>query len=733
MAELLLELFSEEIPARMQAAAAEQLRERVTARLTEERLAFARAQAFATPRRLTLAVEGLPERQPDVEEERRGPHVGAPQKALDGFMKSAGLTTLEGAEVRTVGGADYYYLIRKTPGRSAAEVVRDAVTAAVESFAWPKSMRWGSGAMRWVRPLQNVLCILDGAVVDLVLRDHGLRANAVTRGHRFAAPAPITVTSFGDYARKLRDAFVVLDAAERRAIVAERIAALAAAEGLSVAEDPALLDEVSGLVEWPVPLIGSIDARFMDVPREVLTTTMRANQKYFALENPDGSLAPRFVVVANIEAKDGGAAIVAGNERVLRARLSDAKFFWEQDLKTPLVARVPKLSDLVFHAKLGTIGDKARRLERLAPEIAQQARTERTKCTERTERTESSRTTPGDGTARSVAAEPLVDSAESALVARAGLLCKADLVSGMVGEFPELQGKMGRYYALADGEDPRVADAIGDHYAPAGPNDRCPSAPFSVAVALADKLDTLVGFFAAGEKPTGSRDPFALRRAALGVIRIIVENRLRLPLRAAIATVYKAYEDTDVFTRHVPAPAGDVSAELLEFFADRLKVHLRGTGARHDLVSAVFAVGGEDDLLRLLARVDALSTFLASPDGANLLSAYKRASNIVRAEERKDKARYDGAPDPALFAQPEETALHSALTAAEDTIVDRSLHEDFAGAMAALARLRPYVDTFFDEVTVNADDPALRANRLRLLSGIRSALGAVADFSRIEG
>lgn len=701
MAELLLELFSEEIPARMQAAAAEQLRERVTARLAEERLTFARAEAFVTPRRLTLVVDGLPERQPDIEEERKGPHVGAPQKALDGFMKSAGLATLEGAEVRTIGGADYYYLIRKTAGRSTAGVVADAVTAAIESFAWPKSMRWGTGAMRWVRPLQNVLCILDGTVVDVSLRDHGLRANDVTRGHRFAAPEAIAVTSFDDYARKLRDAFVVLGAGERRAIIAARIAALAAAEGLTVADDPGLLDEVSGLVEWPVPLVGSIDEHFMGVPREVLTTTMRANQKYFALETADGSLAPRFVVVANIEAKDGGAAIVAGNERVLRARLSDAKFFWEQDLKTPLEARVPKLNDLVFHAKLGTIGDKARRLEQLAPDLAELVRTE--------------------------------GAAELPLVARAGLLCKADLVSGMVGEFPELQGKMGRYYALADGEDPRVADAIGDHYAPLGPNDRCPSAPFSVAVALADKLDTLTGFFAVGEKPTGSRDPFALRRAALGVIRIVVENRLRLPLRAAIAIVYRAYEGLDVFRRNAPEPAGEVSAELLDFFADRLKVHLRGTGARHDLVSAVFAVGGEDDLLRLLARVEALGAFLASPDGANLLTAYRRASNIVRREESKDKTRYDGTPDPKLFAQPEETGLHAALNAAEATILDSAMHEDFAGAMAALARLRPYVDTFFEMVTVNADDPALRANRLRLLSGIRSALGAVADFSRIEG
>jgi glycyl-tRNA synthetase beta chain len=726
MAELLLELFSEEIPARMQAAAAEQLRERVTARLAEERLTFARAQAFVTPRRLTLVVNGLPERQPDVEEERKGPHVGAPQKALDGFMKSAGLTTLEGAQVRTVGGADYYYLIRKTAGRSTADVVRDAVTAVIESFAWPKSMRWGSGTMRWVRPLQNVLCILDGAVVDVTLRDHALRANAVTRGHRFAAPERITVTSFDDYARKLRDAFVVLDAAERRAIIAGHITALAAAEGLTVTDDPALLDEVSGLVEWPVPLIGSIDERFMDVPREVLTTTMRANQKYFALENADGALAPRFIVVANIGANDGGAAIVAGNERVLRARLSDAKFFWEQDLKTPLLARVPKLNDLVFHARLGTIGDKAQRLETLARELGQQLRRDGSTRAGQSPVTDAASSPTG-------AHRSLVDSMDLPLVGRAGLLCKADLVSGMVGEFPELQGKMGRYYALADGEDPRVADAIGDHYAPLGPNDRCPSVPFSVAVALADKLDTLVGFFAAGEKPTGSRDPFALRRAALGIIRIIVENRLRLSLGEAFTSAYRHYEQTPAFAANAPASHDDVSAELLAFFADRLKVHLRGTGVRHDLVSAVFELGDEDDLLRLLARVEALGAFLASPDGANLLSAYKRASNIVRAEERKDKTPYDGAVDPALFEQAEESQLHAELERTTREIRERAATEDFGGAMSALARLRPYVDVFFDKVTVNAEDGALRANRLRLLSGIRFALGAVADFSKVEG
>ncbi|HTD32026.1 MAG TPA: glycine--tRNA ligase subunit beta, partial [Candidatus Elarobacter sp.] len=502
---------------------------------------------------------------------------------------------------------------------------------------------------------------------------------------------------------KLRAAYVVLDANERRTFIANRVAELAAAEGLTFPDDPALLEEVAGLVEWPVPLIASIDAVFMALPREVLTTTMRANQKYFALETADGTLAPRFALVANVAAPDGGAAIVAGNERVLRARLADARFFWDHDRKTPLEERVPALANLVFHAKLGTLMEKVLRIKSLAVELA---------------------TTAGAG-----------ETIE--LVNRAATLCKADLVTGMVGEFPELQGKIGRYYALAEGEDVRVADAIAEHYAPLGPSDRCPTAPVSVAVALADKIDTLAGFFAIGEKPTGSKDPFGLRRAALGVIRLIVENRLRLRLTPAFTAAFEAYAKTLPEIARDTAPGArsgaEVARELLEFFADRLKAHLRETGVRHDLISAVFALGDEDDLVRLLARVDALGTFLASPDGANLLTAYKRASNIVRREEKNDAARYDGEPDPALFAQPEEGALFTELQRATPEIAERAAREDFAGAMGALARLRPFVDVFFDRVTVNADDPALRANRLRLLSGIRSALGAVADFSKIEG
>jgi glycyl-tRNA synthetase beta chain len=699
MAEFLLELFSEEIPARMQAAAAEQLRTAITARLTAERLDFARAEAYVTPRRLTLVVDGLPEHQPDVVEERKGPHTAAPQRALDGFMKSAGLQTLEGCEIRTVGGADYYYLSRTIAGRATAEVLRDEVIATIETFAWPKSMRWGSGTLRWVRPLQNILCLFGGAVVDVALRSHDLRANDATFGHRFHAPQRIAVTSFDDYARKLRAAYVVLDARERRSIIAERGAALARAEGLVVAADPALLDEVTGLVEWPVPLIGSIDQRFMDVPREVLTTTMRVNQKYFALQTPDGGLAARFIVVANIEAKDGGAAIVAGNERVLRARLSDAKFFWEHDLQTPLRDRVPKLHELVFHAELGTIGDKAERLQSLAPNFAY-----------------------AQGDAPRAALEEQAK--------RAGLLCKADLVTGMVREFPELQGVMGRYYAEHDGEAEAVSRAIEEHYAPLGPSDRCPTAPVSVAVALADKIDTLVGFFAIDERPTGSRDPYALRRAALGVIRLIVENGLRVHLLDAFAIAAQTYG------RQQPALKERMDAfdarSLLDFIADRLKVQQRERGVPHDLISAAFSVGDEDDLVRLLQRVTALSSFLDSPDGANLLTAYKRAANIVGREERKDGVTYAGAARAELAEQDEERVLFERLDAATEKIAALTAGEDFAGAMRVLAELRPAVDAFFDKVTVNADEPELRRNRLRLLSGIRSVLNSVADFSKIE-
>ena len=530
--------------------------------------------------------------------------------------------------------------------------------------------------------------MFDGKPIEgrLDLGGGSIDFGAESVGHRFLAPTPFAAKDFADYKKKLKTATVVLDAAERRAIIERDATALAQAHGLTFAMDEGLLNEVAGLVEWPVVLMGAIDKAFMDLPPEVLTVSMRQHQKYFRLDDADGNIAPRFIVVANMETTDGGKTVIAGNERVLRARLSDAQFFWDQDRKRKLESRVSALKDRVFHAKLGTDFERVERIRKLAMDLAQ-----------------------------------YIPGADKASVARAASLCKADLTTGMVGEFPELQGTMGNYYAIQDGEPIEVAMAIADHYSPVGPNDSCPTAPVSVAVALADKIDTLTGFFAIDEKPTGSKDPFALRRAALGVIRLIVENKLRVPLLSVFidaATAHKATSD---------------GKELMAFFADRLKVALKDKGVRHDLIDAVFALGGEDDLVRLLARVEALGKFLATDDGANLLVAFRRAANILKIEEKKDGKAYDGAVDPAKLSLPEEKALADGLAVAEAAIHASLEQEDFAGAMSALSRLRAPVDAFFDKVTVNADDPALRANRLNLLARIRAALGGVADFSRIEG
>jgi glycyl-tRNA synthetase beta chain len=550
-------------------------------------------------------------------------------------------------------------------------------------------MRWADGALRWVRTLQSVLCVFDGETVTVDL-DGAVRVISSTQGHRFHADGAVTPGDFDDYCAKLRAAHVILDAAERRDIIASRAAELAAAEGLAVKDDGALVAEVAGLVEWPVPLIGSIDAEFMDVPDEVLTTSMRTHQKYLSLLSPDGALAPRFVVVANIEAPDGGAQIVAGNERVLRARLADAKFFWDQDRKTRLEDRVAALDHIIFHAKLGSLGEKVTRLQTLAAELSE-----------------------------------FIPGCDRDLARSTALLAKADLTTEMVGEFPELQGVMGRYYALEEGEKPEIADAIAEHYAPQGPGEACPTAPVSVAVALADKLDTLAGFFAIDEKPTGSRDPFALRRAALGAIRLILENGLRLPLRQAFGLALRHGE--------AAADKDTVVEDLLAFFADRLKVHLREQGVRHDLINAVFALGNEDDLVRLLSRVDALKGFLGTDDGANLLTAHKRASNIVAIEEKKDSESYDGVADAALLSEDEEKTLHSRLGELRTRIAPVLAQEKFDDAMAELAKLRRPVDDFFDRVTVNTEDGKQRVNRLKLLSEIRATMGEIADFGQIEG
>ncbi|MDE2228651.1 MAG: glycine--tRNA ligase subunit beta [Alphaproteobacteria bacterium] len=710
MPDLLLELLTEEIPARMQAVAARELQRLAEIVLQEATLAATRIETFVTPRRLTLAVAGLPKMQPGSAEERRGPRVGAPEPAIYGFLKSVGLSSLDQCEKRVTDRGEFYFAVIKRPGQATKDVLSKILHEVIRTFPWPKSMRWPGGVaplqfvneakqplqfvnvqgqpiqfvnqIRWVRPIQSIICLFDGRVVPLTVGS--LKAGNKTEGHRFLSRGAFAVRDLEDYRAKLKRAKVVLDAAERRALIESGLAKAATNAGLKVQHDEVLLEEVTGLVEWPVVLMGSIDPSFMDLPPEVLTTAMRAHQKYFATLDKSGRLAPRFLLVSNMAASDGGNAIVAGNERVLKARLADARFFWDQDRKTTLASRVDKLKERVFHAKLGTMYDKMIRVSTLAETVA-----------------------------------PHVPGADLARLRRAVELAKADLSSGMVGEFPELQGVVGRYYALADGEPHDVADAIAEHYAPLGPTDRCPTVPLSVALALADKFDTLVSFFAIGEKPTGSGDPFALRRAALGVIRLILENKLRVPLRA----VFEA-----------AAPAGNnPGAELLAFFEDRLKVHLRERGVRHDLIAAVFALGDEDDLVRLLARVEALQAFVAGADGANLLVAYRRAANILRIEEKKDKRTYSGVPRPDLLQAAEERTLDKALHHAAMSSAAALEAEDFAAAMLALAALRGPVDQFFDKVTVNTDDKELRENRLRLLSQIRDTLNRVADFSQIEG
>ncbi len=713
MAELLLELLSEEIPARMQARAAEDLKRLVCDGLKKAQLSYEGAQAYVTPRRLAIVIEGLPEKQPDIREERKGPRIGAPEQAVQGFLRAAGLDSLEAAEVRETEKGSFYFAVSVKSGLPTSSAVVAVLEGAIAKLPWPKSMRWGYTDVRWVRPLQNILAVFDGEPIALhfpLMREEGsgtgsnpaasVDANSRTVGHRFLAPDWFEVSGFIDYKEKLTAAKVMIDRNERRTAIAERAKELAGAEGLEVRADEALLEEVVGLVEWPVPMIGRIDAAFMDVPQEVLITAMRAHQKYFSLLDADGRLAPRFIVVANTPGKDGGGDIIAGNERVLRARLADSKFFWDQDRKRSLEDRVDGLAERVFHAKLGSDLERVGRIARLTRELAAHVK------------------------------------ADANLGERAARLCKADLTTEMVGEFPELQGIMGRYYALNDGEPAEVADAIAEHYSPLGPGDRCPSAPISTVVALADKIDSLVGFFAIDEKPTGSKDPFALRRAALGVIRLIVENRLRIPLLDVFDAAAKLYSmpDRDELVRPGwSEPHQRTSWDLLDFFADRLKAHLRVEGVRHDLITAVFARGGEDDLVRLLSRVDALKDFLETDDGANLLTAYRRASNIVRIEEKRDTTSYDGEADERLLSQAEETELHHTLDQAKNGIAEALAGERFGDAMGCLAKLRPPVDAFFDNVTVNCEDAQLRVNRLRLLAQIRSALGGVADFSHIDG
>jgi glycyl-tRNA synthetase beta chain len=744
MPDLLFELFSEEIPARMQAKAADDLRRMVTDKLVAEGLVYEGAKAFATPRRLTLTVHGIPARQSDLKEERRGPRVGGPEAAIAGFLKATGLASLDEAKIqRDPKKGDFYVALIEKPGRATLDVLADMLPVIIRTFAWPKSMRWGErsarpGALQWVRPLHSIVATfgMETEEPDVVkFAVDGIEAGQTTYGHRFMAPAPISVRRFEDYQAKLQAAKVVLEPQGRKDIISADAKQLAFAQGFELVEDQVLLDEVAGLVEWPVVLMGSFDREFLSIPGEVVRATIRNNQKCFVVsDRKTGKLTNKFILTSNIEASDGGKAIVAGNERVIRARLSDAKFFCETDLKTRLEDRLPKFDQIVFHEKLGTQGERIARIERLAAEIA-----------------------------------PLVG-ADVEKAKRAARLAKADLLTEVVGEFPELQGLMGKYYALAQGEDASIAAASEEHYKPQGPADRVPTDPVSIAVALADKIDTLAGFWAIDEKPTGSKDPYALRRAALGVIRTVLDNNLRIKLSSLLVSPVMRVLDKHVFLTNAEqhstmrsqlwhAPASHEAAlailsklldfgvnpkwlveeklakpilELLSFFADRLKVQLREQGARHDLVDAVFALEGQDDLLMVVRRVEALGRFLDTDDGKNLLAGAKRAANILRIEEKKDGKTYDGVPDPSLYSLDEEKTLAKAIDQVKAEASAAVAKEDFAGAMSAMAKLRPAVDAFFDKVKVNDDNPQVRENRLRLLNEIRAATWGVADFSKIQ-
>lgn len=759
MAELLVELFSEEIPSRMQMRAAEDLKRLVTEGLRAQGLAVGEAHSFATPRRLALAIEDVPEHSPAVSEERKGPRVGAPEQAVMGFLKAAGLASLSEAHiVKDEKKGDYYVAKIEKPGRAAAEITSEVLAGVLAKFPWPKSMRWGSGTFQWIRPLKSVVCLMDGKVVPLEVA--GLKASNTTRGHRFHGNDVFEVSSFEDYADKLAAHVVMLNAAERAEEIKEQAEALAAKAKLELIEDDALLSENAGLTEWPVVMMGEFDKSFLDVPAECLITSMKTHQKCFSLRDPKtGKLANHFILVSNLTATDGGAQITSGNEKVIRARLSDAKFFWEHDLKRPLDEMAIALEGITFHEKLGTQKERVKRIKELAFQIA-----------------------------GAVDADPQD-------ARRAAELSKADLVSDMVGEFPELQGLMGRYYAERAGAKPEIARAIELHYKPKGPTDVVPKEEdgdaVAIAVALADKLDTLVGFWAIDEKPTGSGDPYQLRRAALGVIRIVIENDLRVPLGRAHDLAYSELQKSaaskgNLFLfgdgakdedqretmrsswtsapdgnlnrvriwsvansgdylkdrkKHIPESAHVatfalphvVRGDLISFFADRLKVYLKDKGARHDLIDAVFSLGGQDDLALIVKRVEALGQFLKTDDGANVLAGVKRASNILGIEEKKDKTSYAGGYDVKLLREKEELALAVAIESVKQDTVAAINVENFNGAMNALAELRQPVDAFFDKVTVNDADAALRENRLKLLSEIRAATLTVADFSKIAG
>jgi len=696
MPQLLLEFFSEEIPARMQARAEADLERLLTEKLTGAGFLPEAVKAFSTPRRLAVVAEGLPAKQPDVREERKGPRVGAPEKALEGFLRGAGLKSIDEAAIQKDPKGDFYVAKIEKKGRETAAVIAEIVPEIVRAFPWPKSMRSGSSDLYWVRPLQSILCAFDGETVEIAL--DGVPSGRSTEGHRFHAPGRFEVRRFDDYRDELKKRFVILEREERKAIIAREAKTLCEARNLELVDDAGLLEEVAGLSEWPVVVMGDMDPAFLDLPGEVIRLTMRTHQRYFAVRDPKSKkLAPHFITVANIEASDGGKEIARGNAKVLSARLNDARFFWDLDKSKGLedAERIAKLDKIVFHQKLGSIGDKVRRIEALAVELA-----------------------------------PIVG-ADVDLVRRAAQLCKRDLVTETVGEFPELQGQIGRQLAEIAGEKASVAVAIEDHYRPLGPNDRVPTDKVAVCVALADKLDSLAGFWAVNEKPTGSSDPYALRRASLGLVRIILTSKTRMPLDERLRAAFAQ------FSMARPQGGGylDLRSDLLSFIAERLKVQLREQGLRHDLVDSVFALF-ENDLVRIVARVEALDGFLKTEDGKNLLAGYKRAANILAAEDKKGALKdvdFAAPVDAKLLAEPAEKALHAALEKAAPAAKKAVEKEDFAAAMTALAGLRAPVDAFMTDVLVNAEDKAVRANRLKLLNRIRDSLAAVADCSKIEG
>ena len=704
MPDLLLELFSEEIPARMQAGAARDLERLMVGALTDRGYLFEGIKAFAGPRRLTLAIAGLPAKQNDVREELKGPKTDAPPAALDGFLKKTGLTK-DQLRVEKTSKCDAYMAVVERKGRETVHVLAEIIPEAMAKLPWPKSMRWKPGlAVRWVRPLHSILCTFDGELVPFSFA--GISSGLHTRGHRFLSEGKIEAKRFDDYAQKLKSAYVVLEAEERAAIILEGVKQAAFVHGLEMIPDEGLLAEVSGLAEWPVVYVGTIQDEFMDVPAEILQTSMRTHQKYFRLRDPKtGKLANRFALVANMIAKDGGKEIVAGNERVLRARLSDAKFFWDEDRKVGLDRMGAKLEEVMFHNLIGFLEHRIQRVANVSAAVATQM-----------------------GVSK-------VDAIEAAE------LMKNDLGSGVVGEFPTLQGIMGSYYALAQGSAPAIAEAIKDHYRPLGPSDAVPTAALSIVLALGDKIESVVSFFGVGEKPTGSGDQFGIRRAALGIIRIILENRKKinlLPLIDVARTLnsqnaYILIHQSNFEKPYARFDENSLNDEVLAFLADRLKVALKEKGVRHDLIDAVFSLGHEDDLVRLVARVEALQAFLKSDDGANLLAGYKRAVNILKLEEKKDGKTFISEVCETLLTEQAEKSLFTALVKARAAVTAALAKEDFVAAMQQMAALRVPVDAFFEGVKVNADDKQVRENRLSLLASLRATLHQVADFSRIEG